>query len=93
MPSYRLEPKQIFNKDKCEKLLKSIMDPALEEFEYTSAEAESLAPHLSDTILSQVKRLNFDRSVCGNKAICDYMRIRSWHIQSWSEVIAWKQQF
>lgn len=61
MPSYRLEPKTPFNKEKCEKLIKSEIDTALSSFMYSSTAAEKLAVDLSETILSKVKDYNFDR--------------------------------
>lgn len=61
MPTYRLEPKQPFNTEKCEKILKSVLDTAFIEFEYTSEAAEALVISLSETIMTQVKKLNFDR--------------------------------
>lgn len=61
MPTYRLEPKQPFNAERCEKILKSVLDTAFEEFEYTSEAADALSLDLSQTILNQVKKLNFDR--------------------------------
>lgn len=61
MPTYRLEPKLAFNAEKCEKLLKTIVEGAFDEFEYSSDAANQLAMELSETILAQVKKLNFDR--------------------------------
>lgn len=61
MPTYRLEPKQPFNNEKCEKILKSVLDTAFIEFEYTADAAEAMSINLSETILNQVKKLNFDR--------------------------------
>lgn len=61
MPTYRLEPTSPFNKEKCEKLIKSEMDTALGNFMYNSVAAEQLALNLSETILAKVKDYNFDR--------------------------------
>lgn len=61
MPTYRLEPKHPFNADKCEKILKTAVETALEEFEYSSEAANQLALELSERILVEVKKLNFDR--------------------------------
>lgn len=61
MPTYRTEPKNPFNREKCETLIKSIIDEALEEFEYDSKEAETLSTNLSESILNGIKKLAFDR--------------------------------
>lgn len=61
MPTYRLEPKHPFNAEKCEKILKTAIEAALEEFEYSTEAANQLAFDLSENILVQVKKLNYDR--------------------------------
>lgn len=61
MPTYRLEPKVPFNTEKCENILKSILESAFIEFEYTNEAAEEMVLKLSQMIMSQVKKLNFDR--------------------------------
>lgn len=61
MPTYRLEPKHPFNTEKCEKILKTVIEAALEEFEYSNEAANQLALELSENILAQVKKFNFDR--------------------------------
>lgn len=63
MPSYRLESQLPFNKEKCERLLKSQVDMALEDFVYSPSDAEALAITLSQTILAKVKDWNLDRYV------------------------------
>lgn len=69
MPTYRLEPKNRFHVEKCENILKLVLDSAFDEFEYTAEAAESMALRLSQTILTQVKKLNFDRSLLNNNII------------------------
>lgn len=61
LPTYRLEPKNRFNTEKCENILKTALDSAFDEFEYTADAAEAMALKLSQTITAQVKKLNFDR--------------------------------
>lgn len=61
LPTYRLEPKNPFNTEKCENILKLTLDAAFDEFEYTAEAAEAMALKLSQTIMAQVKKLNFDR--------------------------------
>lgn len=41
--------------------MKSQVDMALEDFVYSSSEAEALAISLSQTILAKIKDFNFDR--------------------------------
>lgn len=43
--------------------MKAQLDLALEDFAYSSAEAETLAISLSETILAKVKDFNFERWV------------------------------
>lgn len=61
LPTYRLEPKNRFHTEKCENILKLVLNSAFDEFEYTAEAAESMALRLSQTILTQMKKLNFDR--------------------------------
>lgn len=64
MPTYRLEPKHPFNTEKCEKILKTVLDTAFEaEFHYGDdiVTAEAMVMSLSETIMTQVKKFNFDR--------------------------------
>lgn len=61
MPTYRLEPKQQFNSEKCEKILKTTLESAFIEFEYSTEAANEMITNLSETILTQVKKMNFDR--------------------------------
>lgn len=61
MPSYRLEPKNPFNTEKCENILKTVLESAFDEFEYSAEAAEAMVQKLSQTILTQVRKLNFDR--------------------------------
>lgn len=60
-PSYWLHSKNPYNKEECEKLIKTIVDQTMEAFVYEPDEAESLAKSLSEEILTKVKKLNFDR--------------------------------
>lgn len=61
MPTYRLEPIRKFNKEKCEQMMKTVIDASLDEFEYESTAAATMATTLSDAILCRVKKFNFDR--------------------------------
>lgn len=61
LPTYRLEPMRKFNKEKCEQMMKALVDASLVEFEYESTAAATMATNLSDAILLRVKNLNFDR--------------------------------
>lgn len=61
LPTYRLEPKTPFHTEKCENILKTVLESAFVEFEYTAESAEEMVLKLSQMIMSQVKKLNFDR--------------------------------
>lgn len=61
LPTYRLEPMRKFNKEKCEQMMKTLIDASLDQFEYESSAAETMASNLSDAILCRVKKFNFDR--------------------------------
>lgn len=61
LPTYRLEPKKFFHTEKCEHILKTVLDAAFDEFEYSDDAAGVMVLKLSQTIMAQVKKLNFDR--------------------------------
>lgn len=61
LPTYRLEPKIPFHIEKCQNILKTVLESAFVEFEYTAESAEEMVLKLSQMIMSQVKKLNFDR--------------------------------
>lgn len=61
LPTYRLESKHPFHTEKCENILKSVLESAFDEFEYSAEAAEAMVLKLSQMIMNQVKKLNFDR--------------------------------
>lgn len=61
LPTYRIEPKTPFHTEKCESILKSVLESAFDEFEYSAEAADDMVLQLSQTIMSQIKKLNFDR--------------------------------
>lgn len=61
LPTYRLESKHPFHAEKCESILKTVLESAFDEFEYSAEAAETMVQKLSQTILTQVRKLNFDR--------------------------------
>ena len=61
LPTYRIEPKIPFHAEKCENILKSVLESAFVEFEYTTEAADEMVLKLSQTIMSQIKKFNFDR--------------------------------
>lgn len=67
MPTYRLESQTPFNREKCEILLKTQVESALQDFTYSSPEAEALTIRLSETIMAKVKDFNFDRWVVSQR--------------------------
>lgn len=67
MPTYRLESQAPFNREKCEILLKTQVESALQDFTYSSPEAEALTIRLSETIMAKVKDFNFDRWVVSQR--------------------------
>lgn len=59
--SYRLESTRPYNREKCEKILKLVVDKALKEFEYDSALAFELCETICEDIKKKVKLLEFER--------------------------------
>lgn len=61
LPTYRLEPKNPFHTEKCENILKLTLESAFNEFEYSANAAEQMTIKLSQEIMAQIRKLNFDR--------------------------------
>lgn len=60
-PTYRTEPKIPYNREKCEIILKKIIDKAMIEFEYSTESAIEMCEQLSQDLKNRVKNLEFDR--------------------------------
>lgn len=59
--TYRIYPKIAFNREKCEIIIKEVVDENLEQFTYSSKTASSLCNKVSEEIKNRVKELGFDR--------------------------------
>lgn len=60
-PTYRTGPKVPFQQDKCEIVLKEVIDSALEEYQYSAKLAPTFSAQLADEIVKRVKELGLDR--------------------------------
>lgn len=78
-PTYRLASKVPYKKEECEKVIKFILDTAMETFVYEPDEAEALCKTLSTEILTKVKKLNFDRYVL--RVVFEMIALRNCLIQ------------
>jgi hypothetical protein len=63
LPTYRLEPKLLFHKERCEKVIKQVIERHMENKEYVAKSAPSWSKAMSEEIKSQIKLLKFDRCV------------------------------
>lgn len=61
LPTYRLEPKILFNQYQCEDILKFIFKTNLDSYKYHSKTAVSMAAGLSEEILFRLKLIFYDR--------------------------------
>jgi tctex1 domain-containing protein 2 len=60
-PSYRLESKKPFNKERCIKILKAVIDKTMENKEYDTKSAPGWCKAMSEDIKTQIKLLKYDR--------------------------------
>lgn len=61
LPTYRLQPKTEFSSEKCENILKTVLESAFDEFEYSAEAADEMVLKLSQMIMDQLKKMQFDR--------------------------------
>lgn len=59
--TFRLEPKVPYNRDKCDLVLKEVIDTAMEEYQYNAKQAPIMCNSLAEEIKKRVKELGFDR--------------------------------
>ena len=59
--TYRTEPKVPFNQDKCDCLLKQVIDHAMEEYQYNAKLAPVFCTNVAEEIKKRAKELAFDR--------------------------------
>lgn len=59
--TFRLEPQVPYNKDKCDLVLKEVIDAAMGEYQYNAKQAPIVCNSLADEIKKRVKELEFDR--------------------------------
>lgn len=60
-PTYRTAPKVPFHQDKCDLVLREVIDSALEEYQYSAKQAATFSQQLADEIVKKVKELELDR--------------------------------
>lgn len=59
--TFRLEPKVPYNRDKCDLVLKEVIDTAMEEYQYNAKQAPIMCNGLAEEIKKRVKDLGLDR--------------------------------
>lgn len=67
--TYRLEPHVPYNRDKCDAVLKEVIDSAMEEYQYNPKLANTFCTNLAQEISKRIKELAFDRCVVGTKYV------------------------
>lgn len=60
-PTYRLNPKNRFDAEKIQKVLKRVVDAELVEIEYSEKIVPDLCLSLAETLRNAVKEENYDR--------------------------------
>lgn len=60
-PTYRTCPKVPYNQDKCDLILREVIDSAMEDYQYNAKTAPGFCTALSEEIKNKVKELSFDR--------------------------------
>uniref|UniRef100_A0A1B0CIV2 Putative dynein light chain n=1 Tax=Lutzomyia longipalpis TaxID=7200 RepID=A0A1B0CIV2_LUTLO len=61
MPSYRMESKNPYKREKCEIIIREVVDDMLSSFVYANSDASQVCNNISEEIKSRVKTLGFDR--------------------------------
>ncbi|XP_065370201.1 dynein light chain Tctex-type protein 2B [Calliphora vicina] len=61
MPTYRMKSISPFNKEVCEKIIKTVMDNTFGEFTYTPKSTLELCAEVSEEIKNRIKAQNYDR--------------------------------
>ena len=60
-PTYRMQPKKIFNSDSVQRLMQDIIDSRMQGFKYNATRGNLMSKILTDEIKDKVKSLNFER--------------------------------
>lgn len=60
-PTYQLNPRKKFNVEIVEKMLRQLVEPELEEVEYSEKLIPEICINLAETIRNAVKEENYDR--------------------------------
>ncbi|KAJ0174197.1 hypothetical protein K1T71_010343 [Dendrolimus kikuchii] len=60
-PTYQLNPRKKFDVEKIQKLLRELVDPELEEVEYSDKLIPDICVNLAQTIRNAIKEENYDR--------------------------------
>lgn len=61
MPTYRMQPIRPFNKEICEKIMKTVMDNTFDGFNYMPKSTLDLCAQVSEEIKNRIKNQNYDR--------------------------------
>ncbi|XP_058986894.1 uncharacterized protein LOC101888251 isoform X2 [Musca domestica] len=62
MPSYRLEAMRPLNKEVCENIIRTVMEEALLNFNYTPKTSLQFCALVSEEIKSRIKAKDYDRN-------------------------------
>lgn len=60
-PTYQLNPRKKFDTEKVQKLLRELVDPELEEVEYSDKLIPEICVNLAELIRNAIKEENYDR--------------------------------
>ncbi|XP_013187539.1 dynein light chain Tctex-type 5 isoform X2 [Amyelois transitella] len=60
-PTYQLNPKKRFKEDDVKKILKRVVDPELEEVEYSEKEVPEVILNLAEIVRNAIKDENYNR--------------------------------
>ncbi|XP_037827617.1 tctex1 domain-containing protein 2 [Lucilia sericata] len=61
MPTYRMKPIRPFNKEVCEKIMKTVMDNTFGSYNYSPKSILELCAEVSEEIKNRIKSQNYDR--------------------------------
>ncbi|XP_060805657.1 uncharacterized protein LOC106132629 isoform X3 [Amyelois transitella] len=77
-PTYQLNPKKRFKEDDVKKILKRVVDPELEEVEYSEKEVPEVILNLAEIVRNAIKDENYNSDCQQDGAIVTYPAIFGW---------------